>query len=408
MVPYPIFIEKGKPFQIVNLWVPFNKRWIDPAGEYLAILEDGNLQTYLIADKMQWYRVTTGTDAHVELLAEHMLGELPFTYVMGLPTECEETKIEYQESIISSTYEYCDEAAVAHSTDQAVRLKMNSILTRPVTSCLDCNGTGKKEEQGLQSKDCQTCGGTGHAIRPGDYSDLVYKPADFNDDNSKVPRPEYINPDTSVAEFHSKTWKEYIAMAKRTCGIDSLIDQQESGEAMKQRLATLESFIQYIISLHYQFVLKKYLELVFKLLEWNNPDNWKDLPTIKTPTRIEIKTPEILKENFKTAIPVEKIQAGLDYFEIKYANNPKLFRAMRLTIETYPSSLFEAADLEALKMLNTFSETEIARGIKAFLVFKRIVFDEKNTEKKDDKIIELAQAELETMIPEKIEITLTQ
>lgn len=404
LVPFPIFVAKEKPFDIETRIIPYNKRYIDPKGEYIAIMEDGTFKTFLVADKEKWYRVTLAQGNTWEELTEHRLQELPYVMVPGLTSEDEETGEYYQESLISSTYEYCDEALVAFSTDQAVRISMTPKLFKPVTACMTCQGTGKvKEEKTDFEIECKACKGDGIGAVPGDYADWVYKPTDMTTADGKVPPPMYISPDVTLGDFHSKTVDKYMAHAKRTCGIDSLIDQQESGEAMKHRLATLESFIQYLISLQYQFVLKKYLELVFKLLEWDRPEQWENLPTIITPKRVEIKTPEILKMNFQTAIGIiEKIQAGLEYFKNIYQDDPVLERASRLTIENYPSSLFESKDLSDLKLNNSLTETEIARGMRAFLVIKKLLSDPLNFAKEDPKIMELANAELEILVPSKI------
>lgn len=404
LVPFPLF--RGE-FDVINIepkMIPYDKRYIDDKYNYLIILDSDN-KNFWVADKQELYYVITGQTNKYELIYTHNLGELPFTYAPGISSFDKNTNKNYNESILSSTYEYLDESLISFATDQAVRVKMNSILVRPGLKCgnVKCDAGQVIDENG-KSVTCKSCGGSGVAKRPSDLDDWVVLPADILQGDSKnVIKPEYINPDTSVAEFHSKTWKEYLNEGKKSIGIDALIDKSESGEAMKKRLASFEEFISYLIFLTYKSTSTKFFELCHKLLNKNQSD-WKDFPTIKTPRRIEIKTPEILKEAYKNAVGGEKIQAALDYYISIYQDNPILLRTAKIMVENYPASIEESQDIQSIVLLGVYTKREVAKAKRSFLVIKKIVENLGTIEKTDEQIFNETEIILNKLIPDRIEV----
>lgn len=407
LIPFPLFKSEFDTVGINPLVIPYNRRYVDSNGEILIILDEGK-RNFWVSDKQELYYVEVGQTNTYNLIYTHALGELPFTYLPGISSFDEETKKTYNESILSATYEYLDESLVSFTTDQAVRVKMNSILIRPGFVCQACNGSTLETSAEGKSVDCKSCKGTGLAKRPSDLDDFIVPPGDSFQGDGKIPiKPEYINPDTGVAEFHSKTWKEYLNEGKKSIGIDALIDKSESGEAMKKRLASFEEFISYLIYLTYKSSCTKFFELVHKLLNKNESD-WKDFPNIVTPRRIEIKTPEILKQNFNEAIGAEKIQAAMEYYESLYADNPVMIRAMRLLLEYYPASIEKNEDLQNLSILGVYTSREIAKSKRALIVIKRILENKGAAEPTDEQIIKQTEIELDKLIPDRLIETQTQ
>lgn len=403
LVPFPQFRGEFEVIGINPMVVPYNRRYVDPAGEFVLILDEDSKGFY-VADKTSWFRAEVGTDIAYTLVYNHELNELPFVYMSGLSSFDEKTRQGYNESILAATYEYLDEALVSFTTDQAVRLKMNSILIRPGLLCTACNGEGVITNESGKAVDCSSCGGTRLAKRPSDLDDFVVPPADSLQGDGKIPvKPEYINPDTAVAEFHAKNWKDYLNEGKRSVGIDALIDRAESGEAMKKRLASFEEFMSYLIYLTYRSTLTKFFEICHKLLNVNKAD-WVDFPAIVTPKRIEIKTPEILKQNFNEAVGSEKITAAMDYYNSIYADNPTMLRTMKLVVENYPASIENTGDLQTLQLLGVYTSRQIAKAKRALIVIKRLIEGQGTQEKTDEQILKEAETELDILVPDQIAI----
>jgi hypothetical protein len=400
IVPLPKFINKLTPVDVIPVIVPHNKRWIDPMGEYLIIVRDDN-RGFLYADKFQWWNIDlTASGYEWTLIYEHKLNELPYETMPGLSSFDEATKKAYNESIISSTYEILDEVVTAHTTAQAMRLKMNSIMIRPGVNCKTCSGEGKVKVEGqTRHIDCKECSGSGVAKRVSEHEDLVIKSSSILNEDQKIIKPEYINPDTSVAEFCEKLWRDFIIDAKKSVGIDALIDKQESGHAMRIRLGTFEEFISYLIYLVYKTTLTKYLEMVHKLVDYD-PANWEDFPQIQTPKRIEIKTPEILKENFDNSSGAERVQAAIEYYNSLYAENPVMLRSMRIIIDHYPASIEKNEDLQTLKLLGVYTTSDLAKAKRVLPIVKKIIQELGTSEKTDEQIVQEAEQILKNIIPQ--------
>ncbi len=404
IVPVPEFISKFEPVIINTKIIAYNKKFISPDGEYFLIFQDG-MNYFLMATKTEWHKITIGKEFNIELIYEHNLGELPFVSLPGLFAFDSETNKPYNESLLSSTYEYLDESLVTFSTDQAVRTKMNSVMIRPGFTCKVCNGNSTVKDSNGKSVSCKSCDGTGLAKRPSDLDDFVVPPTDTIQGDGKIPLvPQYINPDTSVAEFHSKTWKEYLFEAKRSIGIDALIDRSESGEAMKKRLGAFEEFIGYLLNLTYKRSLQKYLELIHKLLNINQSD-WVNFPVIWIPTNLQIKTPEILRDNYLNAIGAERLQAAFEYYENLYTEDANMQRVMRLLIENYPASMEKTEELQTLQLIGVFTSREIAKAKRAFLVIKKIIEGQGVKEISDEQVIQQTETILDKLIPDQIEIS---
>jgi len=250
-------------------------------------------------------------------------------------------------------------------------------------------------------RDCEDCGGTGMAKQVGDYEDFQIKASEILDSQGKILQPYYLSPETAVAELIKKVYEDLMINGKKSVGIDALIDQQESGEAMKKRLGTFEEFMGYVIYLVYKTHLTKFFEIVQKMLEFD-PKNWVDFPQIQTPKRIEIKTPEILQDDFDKAKGVHKIQAAIELYKSKYAEDPITLRTMLILTNFYPVSIFDIADQQSLILNGSFSRTEVSKALRALPIIKGIIEGMGVTEKTDQKIYEETELILEGIIQDEI------
>jgi len=403
LVPFPKFIDQFTPVEIKPKIIAYNMRYV--TDDFVIILKQGSNQFY-VADKMELFVGTVSDKITYELIYPHNLGELPFTYLPGLYSFDATTNKQYNESILSSTYEYLDESLVSFTTDQAIRLKMNSILIRPGLKCGNSGcDKGTVINQEGRTVDCPVCKGTGLAKRPSDLDDFVVPPGDsMQGENQKIVEPKYINPETAVAEFHSRTWKEYLFEAKKSVGIDALIDKSESGEAMKKRLASFEEFISYLLFLTYKTTGTKFFEMCHKLLNVNKAD-WIDFPLIVTPKRIEIKTPEILKQNFNEAIGSEKIQAAREYYNSIYQDNELMKTAMSVLIKYYPASLEKNEDLQILLISGVYTSREIAKSRRALNVIIEIIENKGVEDLTQEQIYKQTESILDTLVPDRLEIS---
>lgn len=397
----PTYINEFEPVQITPIIIPHDMRYIDADGKYAIIIDGKNY--YILTESEVWF-AETGDKTSFELVYAHNIGELPFVMLPGLYSFDAKTRKQYNESIIAATYEYLDEALVSFTTDQAVRVKMNSILVRPGLRCgAGCDGGVVRNQTG-QMVTCSSCNGSGLAKRPSDLDDFVVPPADTIQGDGRITvEPKYINPDTGVAEFHSRTWKEYLQEAKRSVGIDALIDRSESGEAMKKRLSSFEDFMSYLLYITYSGTMAKYFEIVHKHLNIS-PNDWIDFPRISVPRRIEIKTPEILRDAFISAVGAERIQAALDYYAALYMDNEIMSRAMRLVVENYPSAIEPVEQIETFILTGIYTREEVARGRRALVVIKRLLQDPRASELDDETILEAAMVELARIVPDALTV----
>lgn len=397
-IPFPVFKGLNTVIEVIPQIIPYNKKWIDPAGEYMVIINDVG---FYVVDKFEWWQVVKkGNNYEWTLIYTHNLGELPYENLPSLSSFDVSTNRSYGESIISSTYELLDEAAVSHTSYQAIKLKMQNILVRPGISCKTCNGEGTILESGDTRRiDCGGCGGTGLAKRVTDHEDLTIKASDLFGSDGKILQPYYLSPDTSCAEFLKQDHEDLMLLSKKSVGIDALIDKSESGEAMKKRLGTFEEFISYLLYITYTTHLTKFLELVFKMLE-NDQSKWVDFPQIKVPKRVEIKTPEILKETFDSAKGVDRLQAGIEYYKSKYAQSPNDLRAMMILINYYPAAIEANADLQSLILMGVYSRIEVSKAKKALPIIHKIIDNLGVLEKTDEKIFEEVEKILSLNVPE--------
>jgi len=400
LLPLPIYNGPNLVIGLIPKIIAHDKKYIDPKGEFLIVIDDQAKGFHYIDKAAYQYVDMTGTDPIWTLTYQHNIGELPFEYMPGIWSFDKKTHKVYYESIISPAYELLDETLMALTSAQATRLKMNSIMVRQGIKCSECNGNAKimyNEVDGYV--DCKSCQGSGKQIRKkiGEHEELVIDPTDITNPDGKIIQPYFLNPDVTVADFWEKTYQDLFMQAKKSVGIDALIDQSESGEAMKKRLGTFEQFASNLIYIVYKKSLTKFLEICQKLLE-KNPSNWKDFPQIQTPRRIEIKTPEILKDNFDKAVGSERIPTARAYYDALYIDDPVMKRTMRILVNYYPASVESNTDA-----LSVYSIRELLKAKYALFEIETIILNLGTTDKKDEAIYNEVEAKLNLRFPDQIQ-----
>ncbi|MFZ1515642.1 MAG: hypothetical protein WAT21_09605, partial [Saprospiraceae bacterium] len=171
--------------------------------------------------------------------------------------------------------------------------------------------------------------------------------------------PTYLNPDTAVLEFVSKTWAYHFELMKKSLGIDALIDLNESGEAMLHRLEHLKTQIR-VCLIGLANTMQDHLYIVTKYF-YNGAKN-EEYPTYNIPLSIEIKNPEIIKEKIKTAIGVERITNVIDYYNLVYANDPVMKKLMAFIARKYPLATYSNDEIIKLNSLQLYSDSEVKRS----------------------------------------------
>lgn len=399
LLPIPIFKGATSVIGLTPKIVPHDKKYVDPKGQYLIVIDNEAKGYYFIDKEMYWYVGMSDTTPQWIPIYQHNIGELPFEYMPGNWSFDKDTRSTYYESIISPAYELLDETLMALTSAQATRLKMNSIMVRQGIKCGECHGASivqYNEKDGYVP--CKSCAGTGKAVKKkvGEHEELVIDPTDITNPDGKIIQPYFLNPEVAVALFWEKTYQDLFIQAKKSIGIDALIDQSESGEAMKKRLGTFEQFMSNLIYIVYKKSLTKFLELCQKLLE-KNPSDWNDPPQIMTPKRVEIKTPEILKDNFDKAVGTERIQAAKEYYAAKYEDDPIMARTMKILVNYYPASVENNAEAT-----NLYSIRDVLKSRYAAFEIQSIIENLGTKEKTDEQIYTEAEEKLNLKFPDSI------
>ena len=358
---------------------------------------------YFIKDKINLYEaIRTKEGFRYEFVNEHNLGEIRVNYLPGSGSFTEDKRRYYRTSLISHTYEILDELICVHSDSQALNTKLNAILAIPKLKCNKCEGTKKiQSESGLIA--CPVCTGKGTAISQMDH--FIIDTNTIENDKGKILIPEYINPDVNLGTYFDNLWRSYFADAKKSVGLDALIDKSESGEAMGQRLKPFESFVTYLASLAYSQTLTKYFYDLEDL--YNVKKDGDNYPYVKVPQKIEVRTPELLLEKYTKAVGVQKIPAAIDYYNSVYANDQTNRFIMNIIVNKFPSTLYTGDEVEAFVNTGVFKRIDVTKGMRAYNVLSELSedvsfqFDKKYIENKG-AIIEEMNKRLDILVPELI------
>lgn len=306
---------------------------------------DRELPYYYIADYESWYILEpSGTDKgkivySVDLWYNHKSGDTPVVSAIGILTENIKGQA-YQESVFRTALPYLDEFVNSLGDNQVMRTKSShAILAMPKMACGHCNGQGLVLDTKTNTRDdCPVCKGTKFAPAPGIADILVLPSGGAFDDKGNSQIPIYIEPALGSLEHSwTVTW-ELLNMAGTSIGINPLIKNNESGEAMKMRMVKWETKVNQI----YQLIMGSIEDILILVEALVSPnENTRKEPKVKKLNRITIKSEEYLKLKIDESLPLEKGEAMLEYYRFKYNNDPILLRIFELIIKFYPQSIMD-------------------------------------------------------------------
>ena len=309
---------------------------------------DRELPFYYIADYESWYILEpSGTDKgkivySVDLWYNHKSNDTPVVSAIGILTENIKGQA-YQESVFRTALPYLDEFVNSLGDNQVMRTKSaHAILVMPKTECSTCRGQkvvfidAKNGED--PTKECPSCHGTGHNNMPGIADVLVLPSSTFDQSVKNDQIPVYVEPALGSLEHSwTVTW-ELLNMAGTSIGINPLIKNNESGEAMKMRMVKWETKVNQI----YQLIMGSIEDILILVEALVSPnENTRKEPKVKKLNRITIKSEEYLKLKIDESMPLEKGEAMLEYYRFKYNNDPILLRIFELIIKFYPQSIMD-------------------------------------------------------------------
>ena len=340
---------------------------------------DGNVQElayYYIADYFNWYILEPigykeGVLQYSQTIwYNHNTNDTPVISPIGILTE--NIKMQpYQESVFRTVMPYLDEFVNSFGDNQVMRTKSShAILAMPQMACGTCSGQGvifTKNKEGLEVRDvCSSCKGTKFATTPG-IADVLILPQGTFDEKGNSQIPVYVEPALGSLEHSwTVTW-ELLSMAGASIGINPLIKNNESGEAMKMRMTKWETKVNQI----YQLLMNNVEDILICVEAIVNPTiNLRKQPKIKLENRITIKSEEYLKLRIVEALPLEKGEAMLDYYKFKYSNDPILLRIFEIILKFYPQSILDAEQIPTSVGFGRYDINDIKKADLAKMVYE--------------------------------------
>lgn len=300
----------------------------------------------------------------------HELGRLP---VVILPGELSKNQNgdTYQETGFKTCVGYLNEFVNSFSDDQWMRTKNNyATLVLPSVSCSDCKGESYVPKPGGGTEPCKTCAGTGKMKAPG-LSEFIILPtaSGLSNESTDSRKPYYLSPDIGSLQHSNLTTFELLDKAASSVGINPLIKNSESGEAMKMRMEKWNGTINYIYQKSFSF-LQSVIEIVNGYLEVN-PTQRKDVK-IKVYPSISNKNPEYLKMKFMESLPIERRSAVIDYLESKYKYDPVKLKTLKVLALYYPTTILNQDELRDQIGFGIITSEDILLGNRAELLLNKL------------------------------------
>ena len=157
-------------------------------------------------------------------------------------------------------------------------------------------------------------------------------------------------------------------LAKKSIGIDVLLDQQESGVAHDKRLEVLEDWLR-DLGLGLFSMVQKHFWFVENLLQFDQ--NARTEPVIKIPESYKIRDAETLLKGVKESIVSDRYLSTIRYIERKYSSDPIIQKVYEVAYRWSPLLLYadDPAQLQ-LRML-AYDSSEVIKMDKAIIIIKR-------------------------------------
>lgn len=357
--------ENGQIVRILTPIIPYykiisNKEFT--AFHYEDLLINGiNRKAYYVCDAINWYYlkpelIGNSIKYSMDIVYIHNTNSIPIVPMPGVIKKTAKGEY-YKETFLQSAYIHGDEAITSYSDAQAISIKSgHPILIIGDIKCDKCTD-GKILKPNSKSTDCTNCKGTGFKRSPGPLEMWNYSKEIGKDD--KPQNPFYLQPNAANIELSEKRWQKHYELSKRSLGIDSLIDMNESGEAMLKRLEFLKTQIRYILT----GVANTLQEVMYYVaVSFHNGEKLENFPSISIPKDISIKNPEVMKAMIDTAVGVERLILVRDHYTNIYSNDPVLVKIMTFIVENYYDATFNTAEnLERVRSQEVDSD-EIKRA----------------------------------------------
>lgn len=306
----------------------------------------------------------------------HELGRLPIVILPGELSKNIKGET-YQETGFKTCIGYLNEFVNSFSDDQWMRTKNNyATLILPSVLCSDCKGESYVPKSGGGTEPCKSCSGTGKMKSPG-LSEFMILPTStaLSNETTDSRKPYYLSPDIGSLQHSFSTTFELLDKAATSVGINPLIKNSESGEAMKMRMEKWNATINYIYQKSFSF-LQSVIEIANGYLE-PNPTKRVE-PSIKIYPSISYKNPEYLKMKFMESLPIERRSAVIDYLESKYKYDPIKLKILRVLAYYYPITILNQDEIRDQIGFGVITNEDIADANRAELLLNKLSITEPN------------------------------
>lgn len=359
---------------------------------------------YFIGDRDNWYmHFPTGWDKgrityDTILWYAHNTGSVPGQTLPGILSKSEEGK-DYNESFLSTYFEFADEFVTAFSDSQAVRVQHS--YPKTVMEDLPCPANCRNgkvfsvDNDGKeQSHMCKVCKGTGIINDIGPYSVLRKPVGGLNTKTSERP-VEYLEMPESSLRFGHEVSFEFLDRGKRAVGLDLLENVSESGLAKEYRLEDLSDFLSLVSESEVRF-METLLWFCECLLVVDPAD--RIMPVIKRPDSLEVKTAHMLMEEAKQALPSDRVQRHKDYFKSVYRGKPRLIRIHSLAVDYAPLLVLNDNELTT-RLATAYTPEDLIKADRAVWAITKIAaeYDSFMT-MEDTRVFELADQIIQPFI----------
>jgi len=332
---------------------------------------------FYVADDVDWYiylplKIEKGEITY-QLLKwyPHDYGALPYASLPGKSTMNDEGRY-YQETYVTSYYEYADEFVSRFQDDQVVHTRY--AYPREIIDgvlCTECNGSGLRNVVGFGNKEigkvsCKTCNGEGF-LNSASPSGRTIRKKDMLGKDTKEP-VAFVHPDTSILEHTTQNSFFFLEEGRKSIGLDSIQPVQEAEETKKMReQVKIEKLLNYAYAVIYWE--EKHLNQKYSLLNTTGtPVNIK----LQLPLSIAVKGEEALKEEINNSLPVDRYHTIKKYIQEKYSSDLEKQRIHLLALLYAPFLGMNEPEIQFRITQGSYDKRDLIRADKAVYAFAQL------------------------------------
>ena len=355
--------------------------------------DSGLIHKYIAVDSKEYVLYTVnGSKTEQTLWYRHNLGYIPCTELPSKQIEDKEddiihnkkVNVTYNESFIQGVFELLDKALLS-SVDSEASQNHHAYpkLVLPEIKCGDCGGIGK-----IKGSECKSCGGKGQVFNFSPVT-AISIPQSFDHKNNIT--PSYIAAPTESLKHLFEVWQIYLDIAANSVGVDPYIHAQESGEAMKMRMQTLEKFL-----LNLGNAVADCIENHWNnLIKLKNPkvDNIETLlHVISRPKKILLRNDSTIKDDINNSTGAERIEYIKEYNSYK-TNDERIKRAFDIYYKIYPFAGLDTVEKQFSLSNGLIEREKLKESYYALSILKELVISE-NPDITDINLIEKMNSRL--------------